>query len=95
MSPKKKNAVVDPITLTVVWNRLLTLTRECGERVVHSAQSYVMGLARDMGPVLLTPEVEIVTSVELPQPGVLRTPTTFFPPWELPPLRRYVQALTV
>ena len=55
MSPKRKNADVDPITLTVIWNRLLTLTRECGERVVHSAQSYVMGLARDMGPVLLTP----------------------------------------
>ena len=55
---------IDPTTLTVVWNRLLTLTRECGERVVHSAQSYVMGLARDLGPVLLTPEVEIVTSVE-------------------------------
>jgi hypothetical protein len=33
MSPKRKNADVDPITLTVIWNRLLTLTRECGERV--------------------------------------------------------------
>ena len=64
MSPKKRLTKVDPTTLTVVWNRLLTLTRECGERVVHSSQSYVMGLARDMGPVLLTPEIEIVTSVE-------------------------------
>ena len=64
MSPKRKKAEVDPITLTVVWNRLLTITRECGERVVHSSQSYVMALARDMGPVLLTPQAEIVTSVE-------------------------------
>jgi len=59
-----KHTEVDPTTLTVVWNRLLTLTRECGERVVHSSQSYVMGLARDMGPVILTPQIEIVTSVE-------------------------------
>jgi N-methylhydantoinase B len=61
---KEKGATVDPITLSVVWNRLLTITRECGERVVHSAQSFVMGNARDLGPVILTPDSEIVTSVE-------------------------------
>jgi len=61
---KEKGATVDPITLTVIWNRLLTITRECGERVVHSAQSFVMGNARDLGPVILTPDSEIVTSVE-------------------------------
>jgi N-methylhydantoinase B len=64
MNLKEKGAEVDPITLSVVWNRLLTITRECGERVVHSSQSFVMAMARDMGPVLLTPQVEIVTTVE-------------------------------
>ena len=64
MTSKEKGAEVDPITFSVVWNRLLTLTRECGERVVHSSQSFVMALARDLGPVLLTPQAEIVTTVE-------------------------------
>ncbi len=64
MNLKEKGAEVDPITLSVVWNRLLTITRECGERIVHSSQSFVMAMARDMGPVLLTPQVEIVTTVE-------------------------------
>jgi N-methylhydantoinase B len=59
-----KGLTVDPITLSVIWNRLLTITRECGERVVHSSQSFVMAQARDLGPVILTPEAEIVTSVE-------------------------------
>ncbi len=64
MGVKTKGAQVDPITLSVVWNRLLTITRECGERVVHSSQSFVMAQARDLGPVLLTPKAEIVTTVE-------------------------------
>lgn len=64
MTTKTKGASVDPITLSVVWNRLLTITREIGERCVHSSQSFVMAEARDLGPVLLTPEAEIITSVE-------------------------------
>lgn len=60
----EKATTVDPITLSVIWNRLLTVTRECGERVGHSSQSFVMAMARDLGPVILTPEAEIVTSVE-------------------------------
>jgi len=64
MAIKEKGASVDPITLSVVWNRLLTISRECGERVVHSAQSYVMANARDLGPVLLNDKAQIITSVE-------------------------------
>jgi N-methylhydantoinase B len=64
MNLEEKAVEVDPITLSVVWNRLLTITRECGERVVHSSQSFVMAQARDLGPVLLTPQAEIVTTVE-------------------------------
>ena len=64
MSTKEKGADVDPTTLSVVWNRLLTITRETGERVVHSAQSFVMANARDLGPVLLDTDSRIITSVE-------------------------------
>lgn len=64
MTTKEKGATVDPITLSVVWNRLLTITRETGERVVHSAQSIVMAMARDLGPVLLDTDSRIITSVE-------------------------------
>ena len=70
MAVTEKGADVDPITLSVVWNRLLTITRECGERVVHSSQSFVMALARDLGPVLLTPQAEIVTTVEEQRKGL-------------------------
>ena len=65
MRTKEKGADVDPITLSVVWNRLLTITRETGERVVHSAQSFVMANARDLGPVMLDTEARIITSVEV------------------------------
>ncbi len=64
MTTKEKGPGVDLITLSVVWNRLLTITRETGERVVHSAQSFVMANARDLGPVLLDTEARIITSVE-------------------------------
>ncbi|MDP6178892.1 MAG: hydantoinase B/oxoprolinase family protein [Desulfatiglandales bacterium] len=64
MTTKEKGADVDPITLSVVWNRLLTITRETGERVVHSAQSFVMANARDLGPVILDTDARIITSVE-------------------------------
>lgn len=64
MTKNEHKNEIDPITLSVVWNRLLNLTREMGERVVHSAQSFVMGVARDLGSVLLNDKAQIITSVE-------------------------------
>ncbi|EFK08416.1 hydantoinase B/oxoprolinase [delta proteobacterium NaphS2] len=58
------NMEVDPITLSVVWNKLLTITRDMGERVYHSAQSLIMGLARDLGPVILDENCRIITQAE-------------------------------
>lgn len=62
MAPKKR--AVDEVTISVIWNRLMTITREVGERVVTTSQSYVMANARDLGPVLLTEKGEIVCQVE-------------------------------
>jgi hypothetical protein len=39
---------IDPVTLSAVWRRLLTITSEIGYRVMHSAQSYVMGMVQDL-----------------------------------------------
>jgi N-methylhydantoinase B len=64
VSTKTKKPVVDPITLSVVWNRLLNVTRETGERVMHSAQSFVMANARDLGVVLLNDKGYILTQSE-------------------------------
>ena len=61
--PANKNKV-DEVTVSVIWNKLMNTTREVGERVVHSAQSYVMANARDLGPVLLNDEGHIVCQVE-------------------------------
>lgn len=61
MTAKKAGAAIDPITLSVVWNKLLSITLETGERIIHSAQSYVMGNARDLGIVLLDDEMRIIT----------------------------------
>jgi N-methylhydantoinase B len=44
---------VDPITLSVIWNRLDSLCDEAGERVIFAAQSFVMGNARDLGTTFL------------------------------------------
>ena len=55
---------VDEVTVSVVWNKLMNITREVGERVVHSAQSYVMANARDLGPVLLSDKGHIICQVE-------------------------------
>ncbi len=55
---------VDEVTVSVIWNKLMNTTREVGERVVHSAQSYVMANARDLGPVLLNDIGHIVCQVE-------------------------------
>ncbi len=55
---------LDEVTVSVVWNKLMNITREVGERVVLSAQSYVMANARDLGPVLLNDKAQIVCQVE-------------------------------
>src|SRR4030067_482564 len=41
MTTKLAKPSVDPVTLSVVWNKLLTITRETGYRVMFSAQSIV------------------------------------------------------
>jgi N-methylhydantoinase B len=64
MNSKMKKPVVDPITLSVVWNKLLNITRETGERVMHSAQSFVMANARDLGAVLLNDKGQILVQSE-------------------------------
>jgi len=61
MTTKKSGAAIDPITLSVVWNKLLTVTLETGERIIHSAQSYVMANARDLGITLLDDKMQIIT----------------------------------
>src|SRR4030065_1384074 len=60
----KQKCQIDEVTVSVVWNKLMNITREVGERVVHSAQSYVMANARDLGPVLLDSKGYIVCQVE-------------------------------
>ena len=57
-------SAVDPVTLSVVWKRLMTITSEIGYRVMHSAQSYVMGMVQDLGPLFISPEGEILTQVD-------------------------------
>jgi N-methylhydantoinase B len=59
-----QKSVVDPVTLSVVWNRLLSITRDVGERVVHSAQSFVMANARDLGPILIDDRGRVITQVD-------------------------------
>lgn len=58
---KRKATKIDPITLSVVWNKLRSITVEAGERIIHSAQSYVMAEARDLGIVLLDDRMQIIT----------------------------------
>src|SRR4030067_2033827 len=55
---------IDPVTLSVVWRRLLTITSEIGYRVMYSAQSYVMGMVQDLGPQFISTEGEILTQVD-------------------------------
>jgi N-methylhydantoinase B len=55
---------VDPVTLSVVWKRLLTITSEMGYRVMHSAQSYVMGMVQDLGPQFISTDGEILALVD-------------------------------
>src|SRR3972149_7316412 len=61
MGRTKPDPSIDPITLSVVSNKLHALTLDTGERIIHSAQSYVMAQARDLGIVLLDAKMDIVT----------------------------------
>ena len=62
--PNRPKCDVDEVTVSVIWNKLMNITREVGERVVQGAQSYVMANARDLGPVLLTKKGDIICQVE-------------------------------
>jgi N-methylhydantoinase B len=53
---------VDPTTLSVVWNRFENILDNCGEKILHGAQSFVMGLARDFGQGLLNTEGNVVAA---------------------------------
>ncbi len=55
-------APVDPTTLSVVWNRFENILDNCGEKILHASQSFVMGLARDFGQGLLNPRGEVVAA---------------------------------
>jgi N-methylhydantoinase B len=57
-----REAGVDPTTFSVVWNRLESLLDECGEKVLHATQSYVLALVRDFGLSWLNPGGEIVAA---------------------------------
>src|SRR3989304_10364434 len=61
MARTKPDPSIDPITLSVVSNKLHALTLDTGERIIHSAQSSVMAQARDLGIVLLDAKMDIVT----------------------------------
>lgn len=53
---------VDPITYSVVWNKLESLLDDCGEKIMHATQSYVLALVRDFGLSWLSPRGEIVAA---------------------------------
>lgn len=82
MVNNSKVTIADPVVLPVVWNRLQTNVKICGERVMYSAQSPLMGLARDLGPALMSPEGNLVCAsdflphhifvAEIPQKNILR-----------------------
>ncbi|MFH1650733.1 MAG: hydantoinase B/oxoprolinase family protein [Chloroflexota bacterium] len=60
---KDTKAVIDPTTLSVVWNRLNIINLEMGERIIRASQSYVMALGRDLGPVLLDARARFVSQI--------------------------------
>jgi N-methylhydantoinase B len=82
MKNQRNATAADPATLPVVWNRLITMIQVCGERVMHSAQSPLMALARDLGPALLDPEGNLICTAdflphhtlvaEVPQKNILK-----------------------
>lgn len=53
-------ADIDPITFSVVWNKLQFLTAQVGEKILYSTQSFVTALARDLGQTILDTRGKIV-----------------------------------
>src|SRR3989304_6156833 len=64
MADTVQDTSIDAVTLSVVYNKLLAVTREVGDRVVRSAQSFVMSNARDLGAVLLDDRGHVATTAE-------------------------------
>jgi N-methylhydantoinase B len=60
--PAQNQAAIDPTTFSVVWNRFENILDNCGEKILHGAQSFVMGLARDFGQGLLNPRGEVIAA---------------------------------
>jgi N-methylhydantoinase B len=55
-------ADIDPITFSVVWNKLQYLAEQVGEKVLYSTQSFVTALARDLGQSMLDTRGKIVVA---------------------------------
>jgi N-methylhydantoinase B len=55
-------ADIDPITFSVVWNKLQYLAAQVGEKVLYSTQSFVTALARDLGQSILDTRGKIVVA---------------------------------
>ena len=53
---------IDPITFSVVWNKLQYLAEQVGEKVLYSTQSFVTALARDLGQSILDVNGKIVVA---------------------------------
>ena len=53
---------LDPITFSVVWNKLQYLAAQVGEKILYSTQSFVTALARDLGQSILDPRGKIVVA---------------------------------
>ena len=53
---------IDPITFSVVWNKLQYLAEQVGEKVLYSTQSFVTALARDLGQSMLDTHGKIVVA---------------------------------
>jgi N-methylhydantoinase B len=57
-----QRADIDPITFSVVWNKLQYLATQVGEKVLYSTQSFVTALARDLGQSILDTQGKIVVA---------------------------------
>lgn len=53
---------IDPITFSVVWNKLQYISAQVGEKVLYSTQSFVTALARDLGQSILDTNGKIVVA---------------------------------
>ncbi|TAK50720.1 MAG: hydantoinase B/oxoprolinase family protein [Gammaproteobacteria bacterium] len=61
-SRQSSAANIDPITFSVVWNKLEYLTAQIGEKILYSTQSFVTALARDLGQTILDARGKIVVA---------------------------------